>query len=125
MLIVGFGIVTWLIHAVRLCVGATSRWWMALWLVGLPVACLIDYLMLLRMPLPGGGIAEGDPHQGQLVLDLFLGLGLWLVLLLVEPLLRLVNVVVRRLRRSAVLRAQVDDRDPTGPDQGQRIAPGP
>lgn len=98
MLIVGFGLIAWLIHAARLCLGRTSRWSMVLWLVGLPVACLIDYVLLLRTPLPGGGMADYDAHRSQLVLDLFLGLGLWCALLLVEPVLLLVNLAVRRLR---------------------------
>ncbi|GAB2980111.1 hypothetical protein [Nocardioides montaniterrae] len=97
MLIVGFGIVAWVIHAVRVWSGRGSWWSMALWLVGLPLACLVDYLLLLSTPLDRGGMADLDPHRSQLVLDLFLGLGLWAVLLLAEPILRLVRP--RRVRR--------------------------
>ncbi|HEX3930471.1 MAG TPA: hypothetical protein VHW64_07185 [Nocardioides sp.] len=67
-------------------------------LVGAPLLCVADYLMLVHAWHPTGGIAEGDPAIDRWVVGLFVGVVAWVGVLVVEPLLVLADHLVARRR---------------------------
>jgi len=92
----------WVVHAVRACLGRWSPLWLCTWALGLPLLCLIDYGMFLvtSHQARGGGMAEAFSSPSMpYVVNLFVGLGLWLALLATEPILFLIHTWTERHRR--------------------------
>lgn len=96
------GGLVWLVHAGRTVVGRRSVPALVLWLVGMPVLCLVDYVVYAVWVPPSAetGMAGIRPVDEALLGNLFLGLAAWLALLALEPVLLLV-AALRRARRGA------------------------
>ncbi len=92
----------WLVHAGRCVVGRRSTPALLLWLVGAPTLCLLDFLVyIIFVPRSAGsGVASIRPVDEIMIGNLFLGLGTWVFLLLLEPLVWLVARRRARARQS-------------------------
>ncbi len=101
MVIPMIGGLLWLAHAGRCVAGRRSTAALLLWLAGVPALCLADFLgyVFFVPPTAGSGMASIRPVDQIMLGNLFLGLGTWVVLLVLEPLVWLVAVRIGRAKQ--------------------------